>query len=189
MRPATIDENQLLDRLLDVFRRHGYEGASLSRIAKATGLQRASLYHRFPGGKEQMATAVLDRADQRFAGHVLAPLHGPGDPARRLRETGQRLKEFYEDGHRSCLLEALSLGEGSESVRMRIRASSSSWIEAMARVAAQAGLPRAAARRRAEEAFIQVQGALVLSRATGDAKPFRRAVGSLPALLTRLEGT
>ncbi len=59
MPPSKVNENQLLDRLTGVFRLHGYEGASLSRIAKATGLQRASLYFRFPGGKEEMAEAVL----------------------------------------------------------------------------------------------------------------------------------
>ena len=44
-----VNEDELLDRLTDVFRTYGYEGASLSKISEATGLQRASLYHRFPG--------------------------------------------------------------------------------------------------------------------------------------------
>ncbi len=54
-----VTEEELLDRLTSVFRTHGFEGASLSLISKATGLQRASLYHRFPGGKEEMAKAVF----------------------------------------------------------------------------------------------------------------------------------
>jgi len=52
---AKITDAQLTDALTDVFRTYGYEGATLSRISEATGLQRASLYHRFPGGKEAMA--------------------------------------------------------------------------------------------------------------------------------------
>ncbi len=47
----------------EVFRRVGYDGASLEELAKATGLKKSSLYHRFPEGKRQMATEVL-----RFAG-------------------------------------------------------------------------------------------------------------------------
>ena len=65
-----INEDELLDRLTDVFRTYGYEGASLSRISEVTGLQRASLYHRFPGGKEDMAKAVLSRAGQWLINRV-----------------------------------------------------------------------------------------------------------------------
>ena len=89
-----ITEDFLMDRLTEVFRLHGYEGASLSLIAEATGLKRASLYHRFPGGKEAMAEAVLQRADEIFVSHILAPLTGPGEPSARIQETGgARLRE------------------------------------------------------------------------------------------------
>ena len=43
----------------EVFRAHGYEGATLSVITEATGLGKGSLYHFFPGGKEELAAAVL----------------------------------------------------------------------------------------------------------------------------------
>ena len=79
-----IDEAFLIDQLGKVFRIHGYEGASLSLIAEATGLKRASLYHRFPGGKEEMAEAVLTHVDDWFGSHILAPLSEPGKPAARL---------------------------------------------------------------------------------------------------------
>ena len=62
--PTTkVTDNQLLDKLTEVFRLYGYEGASLSRISKVTGLQRASLYHRFPGGIAFTANS---------AGHMIA---------------------------------------------------------------------------------------------------------------------
>lgn len=38
---------EVVQRLLKVFRQHGYEGATLSRISEATGLGRASLCHHF----------------------------------------------------------------------------------------------------------------------------------------------
>ena len=60
MASPKVHDEKLIERLTSVFRIYGYEGASLSRIAEATGLQRASLYHRFPGGKEEMAEAVLN---------------------------------------------------------------------------------------------------------------------------------
>lgn len=59
--PAALDEKekaQIVGRLFIVFRDHGYEGASLADLSRATKLGKSSLYHHFPRGKEQMAEAV-----------------------------------------------------------------------------------------------------------------------------------
>ncbi len=186
MPASKIDDTQLMDRLTEVFRLHGYEGASLSRIAEATGLQRASLYYRFPGGKAEMAEAVLARADHWFASHVLAPLSEQGEPADRVRRMAQRLGEFYGGGSESCLLDSLSLGEAANPLQDHVQRSFAAWLDALTALTREAGATPALARRRAEEALVQIQGALVLARATGDRKPFRRVLAGLPALLTVL---
>jgi len=158
----------------------------LTRIAQATGLGRASLYHRFPGGKEEMAEAVLDRADAWFVSHILAPLTEPGEPADRVRAMAKRLDAFYGGGRHSCLLDALSLGvAGDHSVRDHVQRSFAAWRGALADVARLSGFRRAEAERRAEEALVRIQGALVLARATGgETRPFSRALHGLPELLT-----
>ena len=51
---------ELLNALSDVFRKRGYEGATLAELAAAANLGRASLYHHFPGGKAEMARQVLE---------------------------------------------------------------------------------------------------------------------------------
>ncbi len=76
-----INEPELLSRLTDLFRTYGYDRASLSKISEVTGLGRSSLYHRFPGGKAEMADAVLTAADEWLGEYVLAPLEEPGDPS------------------------------------------------------------------------------------------------------------
>ncbi len=53
---------QLISILDDVFRRRGYEGATLAELSRACGLGKASLYHHFPGGKDEMANLLLRRA-------------------------------------------------------------------------------------------------------------------------------
>ncbi len=183
---SEIDSKNLLDRLMDVFRRYGYEGASLSRIAEATGLQRASLYYRFPGGKAEMVVAALERGNTHFETYVLAPLAETGDPARRVKKMALRLSEIYEGGRQSCLFDTLSLGDESEEVRKHIERSLTTWRDAMARVARDAGLAPGAAQRRGEEALVGIQGALVVARGTGDSRPFHRVLKNLPYLLTVL---
>ena len=48
-RPQSVQDQDLMQRLSCVFRDVGYDGASLSILSEATGLKKASLYHRFPG--------------------------------------------------------------------------------------------------------------------------------------------
>ena len=134
-RTSDTPDIELIDRLTDVFRRHGFEGASLTRISEATGLKRASLYHRFPGGKAEMAEAVLSRADEWLGTHALSPLQGRGEPADRLRIMTGALSEFYGDGKHSCLLDAFSLGGENTDIRKHVRASTVAWTDALAAVA------------------------------------------------------
>jgi TetR/AcrR family transcriptional repressor of lmrAB and yxaGH operons len=178
-----IENEKLLEQLTRVFQQYGYEGASLSRISEATGLERASLYHRFPGGKDQMAEAVLEHVAGTFE-EVLSPLYESGSLAARIRESGRRLQEFYEDGSVSCVLDTLSLRAGSRALHEAIGRAYSAWREAFAAAAREAGFPSVSARRRAEEAIMSIHGALVLARATGDKSPFRRVIARLPDLLT-----
>lgn len=183
MRRSRIDETALLEALTQLFREHGYEGASLSRIAEATGLGRASLYHHFPGGKEEIAVRVMRHVHERFGSHILAPLREGGTPEARVRKVAQRLDEFYEGGTCSCLLDALSIGQRSKAIQAAVADAIEAVIAALAGVAREAGLTSAVARRRAEEALLRVQGALVIARSSGDTAPFRRTLRELPAAL------
>lgn len=179
-----IADHDLLDRLTRVFQDHGYEGTSLTRISNATGLEKASLYHRFPRGKDQMAEAVIAHVGEHFMNDVLEPLRQAGPVQKRIHETGRRLQKFYEDGQRSCLLDTLSLCGGSSRLHELVGATYAGWRDAFAAIAREAGLGPALARRRAEEAIMGIHGALVLARATGDRKPFARMLARLPELLT-----
>lgn len=183
--PTRVEDEKLLERLMRVFRTHGYEGASLSRISEATGLQRASLYHRFPNGKAEMAQAVLEHATAWLEEHALAPLSGPGEPADRLREMCARLDAFYEGGRRPCILEALSLGNGDNPFRVGTRRAIQRWMNAIADVLGETGVATPEAERRARDAVIRIQGSLVVARATGDPGVFRETLTELPKALTR----
>ncbi len=182
---SKITDVLLLNRLTEVFRTHGYEGASLSKISEATGLQRASLYHRFPGGKAEMAEAVLNRAGEWLQAHALKPLTESGPPEPRLRQMARKLDEFYEGGEQSCLLDALSFGVEEGGIRDHQRAAMQAWVEAIATMLHESGLPQRTARERAEDAVIRIQGSLVMARASGNLKPFRRTLRNLPQDLLR----
>jgi AcrR family transcriptional regulator len=182
---SRVGDAELIDRISRVFRRHGYEGATMARLSAATGLEKASLYHRFPGGKDEMVFAAASAGSAWFQEHVLQPLAESGDTAAQVKVVCQRLREFYDEGQLPCVLESLSLPAGSEELHRALGTTLDAWIEAFTRLARNSGLPAAAARERAEQAIVEVEGSLVLSRVKGDSGPFLRAIRKLPKLLTQ----
>ena len=182
--PTKIESNDVVDRLTEVFRTVGYDGATLSKLSQATGLQRASLYHRFPGGKKEMAETVLSCAGTWVQTNILGPLSGPAGPEERLQRMTKKLDTFYCGGDASCLLDSLSFGDGGDIFQAHIKSAFSSWIKAFTRLVVEAtGCYKTRARQRAEDAVIRIQGALVLGRGTGNTEPFRRVLRTLPEVL------
>ncbi|GAA1836141.1 TetR/AcrR family transcriptional regulator [Pseudonocardia ailaonensis] len=181
-RPPSIDEDTLIDLIVSVFREKGFDGTAIGDLAAVSGLQRASLYHRYPDGKEQMAEVALTKVGQRFT-RILAPLREDPEVARGIAETARRIGEFYEAGALSCVLDSMTLTGAPAAVREHARALATAWIEAMAAAARRAGHRPDAALRAAKDAFVRMEGALVLSRVTGDTGAFAEAVALLPDLL------
>jgi len=51
MARTVAERADIVPKLGEIFREHGFEGASLALIGQKTGLGKSSLYHFFPGGK------------------------------------------------------------------------------------------------------------------------------------------
>lgn len=173
-------QEQVLRSLIEVFREFGFEGASLTRFTERSGLIKASLYHRFPEGKEQMALAALTEVDRIFASHVLAPIDSALPVSERLAIVVERLDEFYEGGVRSCLLETLSGAGTPGSVKKHVQRTLEFWASKFTQLSKAAGVPAREARVRAEGAIAAIEGALIVSRAQGNNRGFRRSLESLP---------
>ena len=60
------------------FRTYRFEGVSLKRLADATGLEKASLYYRYPGGKDAIAMAIARELMRWLQANVFDPLVGSG---------------------------------------------------------------------------------------------------------------
>ena len=81
------------------------------------------------------------------------------------------------------LLALLSVGEAHDLFQCQIQRTLTLWIDCLATVAIAAGIDPQTARQRAEDAVLQIQGALVLARGLNDPAIFRRVLQRLPAIL------
>lgn len=117
-RPRSFDMDKALDEAMEVFWRHGYEGASINDLTKAMGINPPSLYAAF-GNKEGLLRAALDQYTLKHGQHMDWVLAGAT-----AHEVAERFLMSTADCHTQpgkppgCLLVqgGLVCGSGSENV-------------------------------------------------------------------------
>jgi TetR/AcrR family transcriptional regulator, lmrAB and yxaGH operons repressor len=185
LKKSAMPRDTYVPALLQLFRQYGYDGATLSRIAAATGLGKASLYHHFPGGKDEMVEAVLAHLSEWLGANVLAALQSKGTAIVRLKRMCDRVMELYENGNQPCLSAILLLGSARDVFHDQVEQRYRRWIEAIAEVLIEAGFEAAVAQERGEDAIIALQGSLIVSQGLNDSRPFQRVMKQLPQQLCR----
>lgn len=178
---------RLLHAALLLFRQRGYHGVGISDILALAKAPKGSLYHHFPGGKDQMAVAVLELVTERLLEMLEAPAPST---AELMRAVGQRLRKWMHqtsrDGNASaCALIASFAAEGDTAVAVAAAAR-----EAYERVAAvivrrlevDGVAPRAAARDTAYLVIALLEGGGLVSQTLGEPRLFISAIERAAAL-------
>jgi AcrR family transcriptional regulator len=176
MRANAANTDNLIAIIAEVFREHGYEGASLARIGQATGLGKGSLYNFFPGGKEEMAAAVLAHIAAWFEENVFAPLRDEGQPAAGIGRMLDAADHYFQSGGRVCLVGAFALDDSRNRFVPEIKAYFGDWVAHLSTALQRAGHEKPEADQLAEDTVAAIQGALTLSRAFEDRGVFARAL-------------
>jgi AcrR family transcriptional regulator len=175
-------KDALTAQLYGLFRTHGYEGVSIGAISAATGLGKSSLYHHFPGGKEEMAAAVVARARDAFARNVFTPLRSDAAPRRRLKDMLAAMDAAFAGGRDPCLIASMLVGEGADPVTEGLRAILQEWLDALAVCLRDMGIPKAKSARLAASIVGRIEGALIVSRGLRDTSHFAAALAEIEAM-------
>ena len=180
-----VNDHELIAASLDLFRTYGFDGVSLKQLSEATGLEKASLYYRYPGGKDEIVIAAAQDVADWFQENIIETLKGTGSIHKRVEVVSNRLRELYLGGSKSCVTDVLSLPGGPDKLRAALKSVMEAWIKSFSEIARESGLPRSLARSRAEEAIVRIEGSLILARVLGDTAAFERTLKLLPELLTK----
>lgn len=171
-----LSASQVINRILPVFRDYGYDGASLTILAEASGLSRGSLYHHFPGGKEAMARAVLSRSGSALARLVMAPLRRAEPADDKILAMFDGVKNYYTGDPPVCLMNSLTLGAGRALFGAEVGAAVMAWRKSLASTLVQCGMSDSAADGAATAAIERIQGGLILARVCGNKSNFHKGL-------------
>ncbi|MEM7591982.1 MAG: TetR/AcrR family transcriptional regulator [Cyanobacteria bacterium P01_A01_bin.83] len=128
-----FNQEEVLDKAMEVFWRKGYEGTSVRDLTIATGLGKGSLYGAF-GDKEQLFLAVLDRYADKFMAEIVQQLNN-SDSERAIEgmlevAIARMSNPIYPRG---CLHANTSVGMSgkSEAIERKIAESFGGWETAI----------------------------------------------------------
>ncbi len=166
--------------LTKVFRDKGYEGASLNDLADVTGLKKASLYHRFPNGKQEMAESVLNTVDQWVDDNIFLPLMDENQPAKmRLTEALKNIGILYNGGESTCVLRAFSMHSGLSLFEQQIKSGMEKWISAFNALGISLRLTPTQSQQDAVQTLIELQGSLIVTRGLADTNIFESTLKNI----------
>jgi AcrR family transcriptional regulator len=172
-----------------LFMQQGYSATGLKAIASAGEATTGSLYHFFPGGKQELAAATLRHSGRAYGELVMAILDGCPDlvsgiatafegAAQLLRDTG------YADACPIATV-ALEVASSDEGLRQVTAEVFESWLEAAASRAEAAGIPADRARDLAQVFVASLEGGFLLSRAAQDTTAMEAIGRAMVALVER----
>jgi len=166
-------------------RERGARATSIDDVLAHSGAPRGSVYHHFPGGRDQLL-----REATAFAGEVVARRLERGigrDPLQALDTfLGTYREELIASGFRSgCPLVAVAIESREDGPGLQDAAGAAfeRWAALLARSFTEGGVAEARARELSVMTLAAVEGALVLCRAQRDAAPLDSVHRQLRALL------
>lgn len=177
--------NRMIQSAALLFREHGYSGTGFRDVIQHSGAPRGSIYHHFPGGKEQLAAdtvewaaAVMERRMERAA--------QSGDPVAAVGIFVDAWREVLEDSNfrAGCPIIAVAVeADAGSTATAAVAAAFTRWQDLISRALLDAGVGRTDARRLATLVVAGIEGAILLCRARRDIRPLRDVHRALEATL------
>jgi AcrR family transcriptional regulator len=171
------------DRLVtatnELFRRSGFHGTSLKQVVEAADATIGSLYHFFPGGKDDLAEAAIRESGAAYRELFEVIADAAADAPTAITDFFDGAAEVLEQGDfiDICPIGTVAREVASSHDHLR-RATDDvfrSWVEAAATRFAAAGLPEPEAESLATTAVATLEGSYMLARAHRDAAVVRTA--------------
>jgi AcrR family transcriptional regulator len=150
----------------------GLQATSFSSVLAATNAPRGSIYHHFPGGKDELVTAAITATEQHALGMLdLQEGASAVQVAQSFLEAWRALlvSSNFDAG---CALVAVTVAAENDALRERTASAFRAWQAKLAHALAAGGLGTEAAESAAALLLAASEGVVVICRAQRDIRPF-----------------
>lgn len=176
---GTATRQRILETSAELFRLQGYSATGIKQIVTAAQAPFGSLYHFFPGGKEQLGTEAIRVSGALYEQLIPAVLDPAPDLVSGVRQffegAAQHLADTdYADACPIATV-ALEISSTSETMRQACAEVFESWIAAGARRFEHVELSAQRSRELAIVFLCALEGGFVLARALRSAEPLLAA--------------
>jgi len=177
--------DRMVEGAMALLARRGLQATSFSEVLSATGAPRGSLYHHFPGGKDQLVAAAVDCAGAVLT-DALEPVAGaPAEVVVARFLAIWRAVLTRSQCEAGCAVLAVTVATDSAELLSHATAVFRAWRERLTDLLREGGLSSAEARSFATVLIASVEGAVVLSRADQSLEAFEAVAQQLMAQVRR----
>jgi TetR/AcrR family transcriptional regulator, lmrAB and yxaGH operons repressor len=175
MANAAKHKDALVRTAMRLFRRQGYASTGLQQILSESGAPKGSLYHYFPGGKEELAEAAVRLAAKRIGDMLLEHSVRHKTTAAFVKAYCATMAEWMEESNfrSGCPIATTMLETAPHSpalTRAGVEALAH-WTGIIAAVFTAEGVSKREARTKAQNLVATMEGALLLARVRQSSRP------------------
>lgn len=179
--------DQIIDTTCGLLEAQGYHATGLNQIVAESGAPKGSLYHYFPGGKEEMAAEAIDRTGRQLEERIRANLPPDVGLADALRDFAHTIAYHVEaSGFRAggpLTAIAMETATNSERLNFACRDAFERVVTAFAHRLAESGATAERARGMSLFVTAAFEGGIILSRTYHSGDPLRQVGDELFAYL------
>ena len=171
--------DRIVQAAAGLFQRQGYTGTGLKQISRASDVPFGSLYHFFPGGKDQLTAETLRWSGEGYQLLVESVFDSAPDLLTGIRDCFAGAAEVLvaTDYADACPIEtvALEVASSNEALRLVTAEIFEKWVISASMRGQAAGLTKRQAREFSLAFIAALEGAFVLSRAMKSTEPLLAA--------------
>jgi TetR/AcrR family transcriptional regulator, lmrAB and yxaGH operons repressor len=157
----------------------GLQATSFSSVLAETNAPRGSIYHHFPGGKDELVTSAIEATQRHALSLIDLDLGASALEVTQSFLAAWRALLTYGDFDAGCALVAVTVAAETDALRQRTAEAFRAWQDKLAGALQAGGLSAVDARSTATLLLAASEGAVVICRAERDIGPFEIVAAQL----------
>lgn len=184
---ASDTRNRLISTTGRLLRRQGYAATGLNQVMAEAKAPKGSMYFHFPGGKEELAAAAVERFAERLTASMTTTLARSTVAGAVDQFFANYISHMTETSFRDgCAVATVALDEaGSHQLLADAAARAlTGWVDLLSAAFASEGHDEVTAHNRATLVIAAIEGTIVMAKGEHSIEPFEAARDALAPLLT-----